>query len=486
MEFPNKVQLITYANSLGKNLEELHAVLAGALAGLFDGGVHILPPFPSSGDRGFAPIDYFQIEKEFGGWQDIATIGERYPVILDLMVNHISRQSPYFQDYLRNGKQSPYRDLFLTLDKVWADGIPVQDDIDKIFLRRKVPYSKYTTRSGEEITLWTSFGKTDPSEQIDVDVHSEAAKELFRNILHNFSNHGVKIVRLDAVGYIIKKPGTSCFFVEPEIYDFLDWIATAAKELNLLLLPEVHSHYSIQQKLAERGFWIYDFILPYRILEALVENDFSALASYLEERPKNQFTMLDCHDGVPVIPDLNGLVDVKQACKIVELCRQRGSNFSRVSGSHKMDDGFDIHQIRGTIYSILNENDDDYIQARALQFFAPGIPQVYYVGLLAGVNHPECAEATGDGREINRYNYSVAEIEGELGRDVVQRLIRLIRFRNTHPSFDGEFSLERAEGGDLALCWRKDEDLCRLTIHRATGEAYIDHTSPQGMERYWI
>lgn len=486
MVLKNKVQLITYPNSMGRDLKELNSILGGILKGLFKGGVHILPPFPSSGDRGFAPITYFNIEREFGTWEDIKAIGSDHDVVIDLMVNHISRQSEYFQDFLLNGDNSKYKDLFITLDKVWDDGTPVQSDIDKIFLRRNTPYSEYDTKFGK-IKLWTSFGKTDPSEQIDVDIHSNAAKDLFTSILKNFSENGIKIVRLDAIGYVIKKPGTSCFFVEPDIFEFLNWISDVAQKYELVLLPEVHAHYSIQYKLAQMGFWIYDFILPFRILEAIIQKSFDRLGDYLKERPANQFTMLDCHDGLPVIPDMNDLVDIESAKEIVDICLQRGSNLSKVfADAHKLEGGFDVHQIRGTIYSMLNESDDDYILARAIQFFTPGIPQVYYVGLLAGTNKYELAEETGDGREINRYNYSAEEINEELKREVVQRLLRLIKFRNEHQSFDGSFEVEKTSGSELVLKWTNNTHWSRLTIDSAKQTAYIEYSDDNDVKRYVI
>lgn len=486
MSVKNKVQLITYPNSLGGNLKELNFVLDEIFKGLFQGGVHILPPFPSSGDRGFAPINYYEIDKEFGTWTDIKSISNNHDIAIDLMVNHISRQSEYFQDFLDNGDDSKYRDLFITLDKVWDDGKPVQSDIDKIFLRRKTPYSEYITKTGK-IKLWTSFGKTDPSEQIDIDIHSDAAKELFTSILKSLSDNGIRIVRLDAIGYVIKKPGTSCFFVEPEIYEFLNWISDAAKQYGMALLPEVHAHYSIQYRLADKGFWIYDFILPYRILEAIIQKDFDKLGGYLKERPANQFTLLDCHDGLPVIPDMNDLIDVKSAQSIVDICVERGSNLSKVfSDAHKLEGGFDVHQIRGTIYSMLNENDDDYIIARAIQFFTPGVPQVYYVGLLAGTNRYELAEQTGDGREINRYNYSIDEIKNELKRKVVQRLFRLIEFRNSHQSFDGSFRVDKASGSELTLTWENAAHISRLSINLDRREAYIEYSDNGDMKIYNI
>ncbi len=486
MKANNSIQLITYPDSLGQNLSELNELLCGALQGLF-AGVHILPPFPSSGDRGFAPISYFEIDSRFGTWPSISEIGKTHDVVLDLMVNHISRQSEYFQDYLEQGEYSRYKDLFITMDKVWADGVPVQADIDRIFLRRKLPYSDFETGGGTSVRLWTTFGKTDPSEQIDVDVHSEAAKALFRRILSNFSDNGVRIVRLDAVGYVIKKPGTSCFFVEPEIYEFLDWIMDTAKEYGLELLPEVHSHYSIQNKLAARGYWIYDFILPYRVLEALILQKADMLGAYLKERPEKQFTTLDCHDGVPVIPDMNDLLDVENAKYVAEVCKSRGSNFSKVySEAHQLEGGFDVHQIRGTFYSMLNENDDDYIKARAIQLFTPGVPQIYYVGLLAGVNKLDRAEVYGDGREINRYNYTVQEVAAECKREVVQRLFRLMRFRNEHPSFGGTFTLEKAEGSELVMKWENGDQSSVLSINLSKPDAYVEYSEGENIYRFCI
>lgn len=478
----NKVQLITYPNSLGRDLKELKAVLEGPLEGLFAGGVHILPPFPSSGDRGFAPLTYLRIDPAFGSWSEIESIGQTHDILVDLMVNHISRQSEQFQDFLENGTKSSFSDLFITLNKVWPDGIPVQGDVDRIFLRRKLPYSEYQSKQSDTVRVWTTFGKTDPSEQIDVDIHSAAAKLMFEEVLRNFSAHGVKIVRLDAVGYVNKKAGTSCFFLEPEIYEFLDWISALAEKYSLSLLPEVHADCRYQYALASKGFWIYDFILPYRIVEAIMLGRTEALVQYLIKRPKNQFTMLDCHDGLPIMPDLNGLVEPEDAQKIVDLCISRGSNVSKVySAAHKNENGFDVHQIRGTIYSILGENDDDYIIARAIQLFAPGIPQVYYVGLLAGTNQYQCAEQTGDGREINRYNYSFEEVNAALERNVVQRLIRLIRFRNDHPCFTGTFSAESNGSSELRLFWANGDATSKLVIDLEKKSALISYCDNGGI-----
>ncbi len=466
MAVKNQVQLITYPDSLGGDLKNLNQVLEKHFQGLFAGGIHILPPFPSSGDRGFAPLTYLEIEPQFGSWDDIKRLSEKHAILLDLMVNHISAKSEFFQDFIENGRNSKYADLFIPLDKIWPDGNPVNKDLEKIFLRRTVPYSEFLIKAtGKTEKVWTTFGKTFPSEQIDLDIHSSKAKDLIVRFLNNFSDNGVSIVRLDAVGYVIKKLGTSCFFVEPDIYHFLEWITEIAKSLEIDLLPEIHAEYETQFKLAKNGYWIYDFILPYKILDAFFNKTSKRLIEYLKNRPHNQFTMLDCHDGVPIKPDLNGLYQYEDAKKVVDVCLERGGNLSLIlSPEHKDPNGFDVHQIRGTFYSLMGNNDDAYLAARAIQFFTPGIPQVYYVGLLAGKNDEAAVAKTGEGREINRHNYSIDEIENETAKPVVQKLIRMIQLRNIHPAFSGEFIVNRCGDDELSLTWKNKNDFATLHV----------------------
>ena len=482
MSDKNKVQLITYPDSLGGDLQTLHRNLLDHFSDIFKGGVHILPPFPSSGDRGFAPKTYLEIEPEFGTWEDMKAIGKNFDILVDLMVNHISKQSVYFQDFLKNGRDSEYADMFLTLDKIWEDGQPVLEDVDKMFLRRHKPFSTFEIeKTGKTEKVWTTFGKQDPSEQIDLDIQSEKVKRLLADFFENFSKNNIKTVRLDAVGYVIKKLGTSCFFVEPDIYEFLDWIKELADSYQIELLPEVHSEHETQFKLADKGFWIYDFILPYSILSTLINRKSVKLIEYLRKRPINQFTMLDCHDGIPVLPDMTGFIDTEEARKVVDVCVERGSNLSYiVSDEHKAEDGFDVHQIGGTYYSVLGENDDAYLAARAIQFFAPGVPQVYYVGLLAGVNDYVAAEKTGEIREINRHNFTNKEIEDSLEKEVVQRLLKLIRFRNEYPAFDGEFHVLDGNHDVVHLTWDKEEKRCTLHIDLNTYQTSIDYIAVNG------
>ena len=118
----------------------------------------------------------------------------------------------------------------------------------------------------------------------------------------------------------------------------------------------------------------------------------------------------------------------------------------------------DIYQLNCTYYSALGDRDDVYLLARAIQFFAPGIPQVYYVGLLAGKNDIELIEKTKNGRDINRHNYTLDEIEQEVNRDVVKKLFALMKFRNTYKAFDGILYVnETGSNHELSLSWENEE-----------------------------
>lgn len=473
----NGPQLLTYPDSLGGDLAAIDALLRGPLDGLFT-GIHVLPPFPSSGDRGFAPTTYLEIDPRFGSWADIRRLAEGHDVLLDLMVNHISRRSPEFEDFVRRGRRSPHADLFVTLDKVWPHGVPPAADVARIFLRKPGgPFSDVTiAETGEHERIWTSFGSRDWSEQIDLDVTSPAARGLITAWLRFFASQGVRIVRLDAVGYVVKKAGTSCFMVEPEIYEFLDWIVSVAESFDLVVLPEIHDAYATHQRLAARGYWTYDFVLPGLVLHALEVGDAELLGRHLAGSPAHQFTTLDCHDGIPVRPDLDGILSAADMRRLADLVLERGGNVNRIISRGIDEDArsevVDVHQLNITYYSALGCDDDRYLLARAIQLFAPGVPQLYYVGVLAGENDEAAVARTGDGRAINRHDYTDDEIEAALRRPIVQRILELVRVRREHPAFDGTLDVA-ADGPSLRLTWRRDDACCELVADLSRGSLAI-------------
>ncbi len=466
-------QLLTYPDSLGGDLRALGDLLEGPLSGLFH-GVHVLPPFPSSGDRGFAPLTYDRIDPRFGTWEDVERIAERHDVLLDLMINHISRESREFQDFLRRGRASAYADLFITLDKVWPDGPPVDADVARIFLRKpESPFSTVTIEeSGSQERVWTSFGTADWSEQIDLDVTSTATRSLITGWLRQFAERGVRIVRLDAVGYVIKKPGTSCFMVEPEIYEFLQWLTDVADAFGLFILPEVHDGHATHQRLSDHGFWTYDFVMPGLLLNAFETGHTRRLAEHLARSPDRQFTNLDCHDGIPVRPDLDGILTPDEMTGLAGRVQALGGNVNRIlSGAHA--DGGDVHQLNCTYYSALGGDDDRYVAARAIQLFAKGVPQIYYVGLLAGENDHDAVERTGEGRAINRHDFTGDQIRSALDRPVVTRVVDLVRLRNTHPVFEGEVCVETDDDRSIRLRWQNGKDAMTLDVDFADGGAAV-------------
>ena len=465
-------QLLTYPDSLGGDLPALVRLLDGPLAGLFQ-GVHVLPPFPSSGDRGFAPITYDDIDPRFGGWADIRTLARDRDVVLDLMINHISRRSAAFREFAEWGRSASTADLFLTLDKVWPAGEPPDDDLGRLTVRK--PGGPITTitveRTGEIERIWTTFGAADWSEQIDLDVRSAATRELITGWLRSFAGHGVRIVRLDAVGYVTKRAGTSGFMVEPDIWTFLDWIAGVADGLGLTLLPEVHDRFATHERLAAHGFWTYDFVLPALVLHALASGEARRLGAHLARSPDRVFTTLDCHDGIPVRPDLDGILDPAEMLALTDWVERRDGNVSRLLGATPEE--VDVHQLNITYWSALDADPERYLAARAIQLFAKGVPQVYYVGLLAGANDLVAVGATKDGRAINRHDYAADEIAAALERPVVRRLLELIRLRNTHPAFDGTLSVETDDPSGLRLRWTAGDAACGLEVDLATGRATV-------------
>ena len=283
--------------------------------------------------------------------------------------------------------------------------------------------------------------------------------------------HGISMIRLDAFAYAVKKNDTSCFFVEPEMWELMERIAKTAAEYQVELLPEIHEHYSIQMKLAEKGYWVYDFALPMLVLHALYSHRGDRLKHWLDICPRKQMTTLDTHDGIGVV-DVVDLLTPEEIEETKENLYARGANVKKKYSSEEYNN-LDIYQINCTFYSALGNRDDAYLLARAIQFFAPGIPQVYYVGMLAGENDLELLEATKEGRNINRHYYSVEEVEENLKRPVVQKLRDLMRFRSECPAFDGECICE-AEGtklriernnGEVKAVLEADLESYEFTIH---------------------
>lgn len=436
MTITNKTMLITYSDSLGKNLKELDENLTKYF-GDSVGGVHLLPFFPSTGDRGFAPVDYEEVDSAFGDWEDVKRLGDKYYLMFDFMINHISKQSKYYKDFQEKKDESVYADLFLRWEKFWPENRPTQADVDLIYKRKdKAPMQEIIFADGTKEHLWNTFGE----EQIDLDVTKEVTMDFIKKTIEHLASNGCDLIRLDAFAYAVKKLDTNDFFVEPEIWDLLDKVRSIAAQAGAELLPEIHEHYTIQFKIADHDYYVYDFALPMVTLHALYSGQTHQLAKWLKMSPMKQFTTLDTHDGIGVVDVKDILTDEEIDFASNELYKV-GANVKRKYSSAEYNN-LDIYQINSTYYSALGDDDKKYFLARLIQAFAPGIPQVYYVGFLAGRNDLELLEATKEGRNINRHYYTSEEIAQEVKRPIVKALLNLFSYRNNSAAFDLEGSIE--------------------------------------------
>ena len=482
----NHVHLIAYVDRLsGGGFRELHSLLHdGPLAGLF-GGVHLLPFFwPIDGaDAGFDPIDHTHVDPQLGSWDDVRALAERTELMADLIVNHVSSRSPQFTDFRKRGDASSYAFMFLTYGRVFGNGATEAELLQIYRPRPGFPFTKTRLDDGTERLLWTTF----TSEQVDIDVRSPQGRRYLDEILNRFREAGIRSIRLDAAGYAIKKRGTSCFMI-PETFEFIGELTRRAHEHGIEVLVEVHSHYREQIEIARKADWVYDFALPPLVLHTLYTRNSCHLKRWLEMSPRNAVTVLDTHDGIGVIDigadrksleGLPGLLSPNEMNHLVETIHQRSNGTSR-QATGAAASNLDLYQVNCTFYDALGGRDDDYLMARAIQFFAPGVPQVYYVGLLAGTNDVDLLRRTGVGRDINRHYYTHAELYERLEAPVVRSLLDLIRFRNEHPAFAGDFQIHNSSNTSLVMEWRKHYDWARLDIDLAARHAIISHSDPGG------
>ncbi len=465
----NKVQLITYVDRLGgSDIQALHRLLVGPLSGLF-GGVHLLPFYdPIHGaDAGFDPVDHTRVDPSLGDWADIKRLSQDIDLMADLIVNHVSSASPQFQDYSRKGDASVYKDLFLTMDSVFPQGATEADLLTIYRPRPGLPFSYVTLKNKQKRLLWTTFSE----QQIDIDVTHPQGQAYLQSVLRKLQENGIRMLRLDAVGYAIKKPGTSCFMI-PETFEFIDDLTRRAAALGIEVLVEIHSHYRAQIEIARHVDRVYDFALPPLVLHAIFNHTPRYLKQWLEISPRNAITVLDTHDGIGVI-DIGadsadpvarpGLIPPGELDALVE-CIHTHSNGDSRQATGAAASNLDLYQVNCTFYDALGRNDPDYLLARAVQFFAPGIPQVYYTGLLAGQNDMDLLAKTGVGRDINRHYYQPGEVDLAIQQPVVQSLFSLIRFRNNHPAFDGVFSLPPTSDYEIAMRWENGPAWAMLEV----------------------
>ena len=341
------------------------------------GGVHVLPFFhPIDGaDAGFDPIDHTQVDARLGAWDDVAALAARTEVMADVIVNHMSRHSPQFQDFDRLGAESPYAGLFLTCARVFPDGAD-RSRPD----RAQWPAANAALHEAPQRTRRTAPAVDDVHERSDRHRRRPPdGRRYLTAILDRLHIAGVRAIRLDAVGYAIKKAGTSCFMI-PETLAFIDDLTTEAHARGMDVLVEVHGHYQAQVDVARQVDWVYDFALPPLLLHLLYTGDTAPLRRWLELRPHNAVTVLDTHDGIGVADvgadpagQRPGLLPAESITALVETIHARSRGESRLASGDAARN-VDAHQINCTFYDALGRRDDEYLVARAIQCFVPGHP----------------------------------------------------------------------------------------------------------------
>lgn len=487
----NKVHLIAYVDRFGGGgLGEFRNLLSGPLRDVF-GAVHLLPFFnPVDGaDAGFDPIDHTQVDPRLGQWSDIKQLASDVGVMADVIVNHISDRSEQFLDYSANGSASRYMGLILTREAVFPHGIGSQALAAIYRPRPGSPFIEVTLQNGERVALWVTF----TPHQVDIDVRHPLGKSYLSRILATLAENGVTMVRLDAVGYAIKKPGTSCFML-PETFDFIDDLAAEARGLGIEVLVEVHSYFARQIEIAKHVDWVYDFALPPLVLHAFFFGTATYLKDWIRIRPRNAVTVLDTHDGIGIVDiaadpqdraQRPGLVPPEEIDALVEHIHAASNGESRLATGAAASN-LDLYQVNCTFFDAMARDESRYLLARAIQFFLPGIPQVYYVGLLAGRNDMKLLEGSGVGRDINRRFYDRSEIVSELQRPVVNDLVELIRLRNDHSAFAGTFAMLDTDRSSLALRWDNGTAFVELSVNMATAAYDLSYSAKGGPQKFQL
>ena len=464
-----------YPDSVGGNLAAAADFLElPALLGAFS-SVYVLPSlFHSDLDRGFCVVDY-GLEETLATDGDLArlrTLG--LDLKLDIVLNHASVQSPQFQDLLKNGEKSEYRDFFIDWNKFWdgcgemtAEGYiqPEEKYIKDMFFRKPgLPILMVRFPDGSEKPYWNTFyqkvweedGERKYLGQMDLNINSPQVWAFYDETLKRLSKYGAKIIRLDAFAYAPKAPGKRNFLNEPDTWQVLDRVKTLADRYGLTLLPEIHAAYGegVYKKIAGNGYMTYDFFLPGLLLDAFERKSGVYLKKWADELIRDNIrtvNMLGCHDGIPLL-DLKGLLPDGDIEALIATLVARGGFVKDLHGAKNM-----YYQVNATYLSALGGDEERLCMARAVQIFMPGKPQVWYLDLLNGLNDYEAVRRAGEGghKEINRTNLTADEAARRLQSPTVQKQLELLRLRNSHPAFSESADIDIEANGSVLRIVRR-------------------------------
>ena len=435
--------LITYGDSLRqsgeKPLQTLHRFLKEYLSGVID-SVHILPYFPYSSDDGFAVIDYTQVNPRLGTWEDIETIAQDFKLMTDLVINHVSSQHRWFQNFLKN--RDPGRDYFIEVDP--------DTDLSMVVRPRTHPLlTRFETIRGPK-WVWTTFS----ADQIDVNFQNPKVLFEFLDILLLYLNKGSQKIRLDAIAYLWKKIGTPCIHL-PEthevvklLHDVVDQVAPATVLITETNVP--HQENISYFGNGDEAHVVYQFPLPPLVLHAFYHADARRLTDWAKqlEPPPAGCTFLNflaCHDGIGLRP-LEGLVPQAEINALAEAMKSYGGLVSMRANPDGSQSPYELNitwfsAMQGTCHGPDEFAVQRFLCSHAIMLALQGIPAVYILSLFATPNDTEGVQKTGAPRAINRHKWSCEELLPLLKNpktpqaQAFKKLTRLLSLRRRQPAF---------------------------------------------------
>ncbi|NOX61521.1 MAG: DUF3459 domain-containing protein [Chloroflexi bacterium] len=461
-------------------------------------GVHILPFFPYSSDDGFSVIDYKRIDPNLGDWADIARIGQGYRLMFDAVINHVSRASAWFRGFLHGEK--PYTDYFIVM--------PADADLSKVVRPRALPLlTRVETTRGEKY-VWTTFS----ADQIDLNYANPQVALAIIDVLLYYVEHGAEIIRLDAIAYLWKEPGTSCIHL-PQTHAMVKlWRAVLdAVAPDVLLITETNVPHEenisyFGEPLPETGStdeaqMVYNFSLAPLTLHAFLTGDASRLSQWAAtlEAPApgaTFFNFIASHDGIGVRP-AEGILSVEEIEALVEQTLAHGGQI----GYRAHPDGAkSAYELNITLYDFLNDphHPDDnrdvarFLASQAVLLTLAGVPGIYVHSLFGSRNCHRCYAETGRPRSLNREKFAWADLQATLAnasshqRRVLDGYRRLLQLRREHPAFhpDGEQRILALNKAVFAVMRRapeftKSDDvvISLVNVSDATQTVHLDPTA---------
>ena len=445
------IVLITYADQIRPSNEHdnspLIALKSWLLENQLDGllnTVHLLPFCPYSSDDGFSVIDYLQVDPESGDWQDIASLGESFDLMYDLVLNHISQYSEWYQAYLRD--QEPYNKFFIEADP--------DLDYSLVVRPRSLPLLTPAEVNGETRHVWTTFS----ADQIDLNYEEPLVLARMLRILVEYALRGARIIRLDAVAFLWKRLGTNCLHLSEThqivklMRDTLEAFAPQTLVLTETNVPHAEnvSYFGgNEQGEGDEAHMVYQFSLPPLLLDAFMSGDGTAICNWLANLappPKGCtfFNFTASHDGVGVRP-LEGLVPYERIHELATAVQARGG---RINTRRKPDGSDSPYELCTTYFEAMAPTEPNhelhiqrFMSSQAVMLALQGMPAIYFHSLVASPNDTVGADESGIHRRLNRKKYTKSELdtilkqEDSTQRAVFDRYRQMIDIRIKQPAF---------------------------------------------------